>query len=124
MIIDLNTPWIPSSMVEWTSLAATGVCIDAVSLNSDPTPEEDIFGSIERIWLSTILAAGHIPQWADTRCRKPGSKAYHVPFPSTVTIGGFQIDRTRNLYTLTPRVNLSVENTLRNQPVKNRGTRH
>lgn len=50
----------PSSMAQWASLSVTGLCIDTVSMYSDPTPEDDPFGSVERMWNSTVVAAGHL----------------------------------------------------------------
>jgi len=41
----------------WSQLRTTGLCVDSVVMLSDPSPDDDPFGQIERMWHSTISAA-------------------------------------------------------------------
>src|SRR5204863_5975781 len=42
----------------WSSLRTGGVRIDSVAMLSDPSPEDEPFGSMEHFWQSTISASG------------------------------------------------------------------
>jgi hypothetical protein len=50
----------PSSIAQWTSLSVIGLPIDTIAMLSDPTPEDEQFGSVESIWHSTLVAAEHL----------------------------------------------------------------
>ena len=49
-----------SSIAQWTILSVTGLLIDNIAMHSDPTPEDEPFGSIEQMWHSTVIAAAHL----------------------------------------------------------------
>ncbi|KAG0647087.1 Heterokaryon incompatibility protein [Hyphodiscus hymeniophilus] len=105
-----------SSITEWTGLSVTGLCIDTVSISSDAAQEDDSFGSIERIWQSTILAAGHLLNGL-TR----DVEICLENLSSAVTKYSEHWNATGKLYSQSlssnSKVNLSVNEAFRNQPI-------
>jgi hypothetical protein len=103
----------PSSEVEWAGLSVTGLCIDTISIHSDSTSEEEPFGSTERIWQSTILSAGHILNGLTREVENSLERISSAVSRYSDYWNATGKPYSQSLYS-TSKVNLSLEETLRN----------
>ena len=49
-----------ASTVQWGSLSVSGMCIDTISMHSEPTLEDESLATMESMWHSIIVAAEHL----------------------------------------------------------------